>query len=364
MRSIRSLSNSLLAASFIIIAGGCDAAPEEAGDPASALSAQALSSTVSGSTITLGGLGGVTAAASAGQQRAIRSTTLTEFKDTPLFCLDCGIDYHDGPVMTGTTSVYYIFYGLFPSTRIGLGRRFFDPNSTGAVLRDLASNIGGSGYYNINTTYHQKSGAKVQNAVRYGGSVSNFYSQGKTLSQADVEAVVKAALPALGTDPNGVYFVVGAADVDATEGDGALCADFCGYHSYFRSGSTAVKYSLIGNPSRCPSSCAEQWDTTPNDNPTADAMASIVAHELSEAVTDPELDAWYRSFSGKENADICAWQFGTEYTTASGARANVKLGARDFLLQQNYIQGQNRCALFYSPFFSDVFRGTTPLHLP
>ena len=32
-------------------------------------------------------------------------------------------------------------------------------------------------------------------------------------------------------------------------------------------------------------------------------MVSIVAHELSEAVTDPDLNAWFDS-SGDENADI------------------------------------------------------------
>lgn len=39
----------------------------------------------------------------------------------------------------------------------------------------------------------------------------------------------------------------------------------------------------------------QQWGdgtATPNWNAEADGMASIIAHELSEAVTDPELNAW------------------------------------------------------------------------
>jgi len=38
-----------------------------------------------------------------------------------------------------------------------------------------------------------------------------------------------------------------------------------------------------------------------------------------------------------ENADKCAWKFGTTYTTANGQKANMKLGARDFLIQQNWV---------------------------
>ena len=42
-------------------------------------------------------------------------------------------------------------------------------------------------------------------------------------------------------------------------------------------------------------------------------MASVIAHELEEAATDPDLNAWYDS-RGYENADKCAWTFGTTYT--------------------------------------------------
>jgi len=39
-----------------------------------------------------------------------------------------------------------------------------------------------------------------------------------------------------------------------------------------------------------------QWgptgQSTPNYNAEADGMASIISHELTEAVTDPELNAW------------------------------------------------------------------------
>jgi hypothetical protein len=140
-----------------------------------------------------------------------------------------------------------------------------------------------------------------------------------------------------------------------------MCTDFCGYHFAFRDNGVAVKYAFIGSPARCPASCAEQWDSSPNNNPEADGMASVFAHELSETVTDPEVNAWFRTSNNMENGDLCAWQFGTEYTASNGSRANVRLGARDYLLQENYIQGKNVCGLSYSPFARDRV-SLTPLH--
>jgi hypothetical protein len=76
-------------------------------------------------------------------------------------------------------------------------------------------------------------------------------------------------------------------------------------------------------------------------------MASVIFHELSETVTDPDLNAWYDR-QGNENADKCAWTFGTTYTTGGGKTANVKLGSRDFLLQRNWVNsGSGLCALTY-----------------
>jgi hypothetical protein len=46
-------------------------------------------------------------------------------------------------------------------------------------------------------------------------------------------------------------------------------------------------------------------------------MVSIVAHELEEATTDPDLNAGYDS-RGEENADKCAWTFGTTSTAPNG----------------------------------------------
>ena len=76
-------------------------------------------------------------------------------------------------------------------------------------------------------------------------------------------------------------------------------------------------------------------------------MASIIAHELEEAHTDPDLNAWYDN-RGYENADKCAWTFGTTSTASNGSKYNMTLGTRQYLIQQNWVNaGSGSCAKSY-----------------
>lgn len=240
--------------------------------------------------------------------------------------------YHGGPVLLGTVRVYYVWYGGWS------GR------TAPTILADLASGLGGSPYWNINTTYHDGAGTRVSNAIALAGTTTDAYSQGTSLSSAGVLAVVTGAIGrgALPLDANGIYFVLTSPDV----AQGGFCSSYCGWHDHATVSGADVKYAFVGDASRCPSACAAQT-TGPNGDMGADAMASVVAHEAEEATTDPDLDAWYDR-RGNENADKCAWRFGTSYTTANGAKANVKLGSRDYYLQQNWVNASTgACALAY-----------------
>jgi hypothetical protein len=244
-----------------------------------------------------------------------------------------GINYHGGPVMLGTTNVYYIWYGNWSG------------NTATTILTDFASKIGGSPYFNINTTYFNGSNVKVSNSVAYKGSMSVAYPYGSSLTDAQIRSVVSDAITSgvLPKDTNGVYFVLTSADVTASSG---FCSQYCGWHTHGTIAGSDIKYSFVGNPDRCPSACAAQT-TGPNGNAGADAMVSIIAHELEEAVTDPDLNAWFDT-RGYENADKCAWTFGTTYTVANGAKANVKLDTRDYLIQRNWVNASGGyCALMY-----------------
>src|SRR5215471_21769786 len=244
-----------------------------------------------------------------------------------------GILYHGGPVMLGTVNVYYIWYGTWSG------------NTATTILTDLAGSLGGSPYYNINTTYSDGVGTKLSNAIVYAGSTNDAYSRGTSLTDAQIQGVVSDAIAsgALVKDTNGVYFVLTSADVTASSG---FCTQYCGWHTHGTIVGSDIKYAFIGNPDRCPSACAAQT-TGPNGNAGADGMASIIAHELEESASDPDLNAWYDR-RGAENADKCAWTFGATYTSATGAKANLKLGTRDFLIQRNWVNASGGyCALSF-----------------
>src|SRR6266403_6148349 len=136
-----------------------------------------------------------------------------------------GIRYHGGPVMSTAqgVNVYFIWYGNWSS-----------PSDTAAqsIVTDFIKNLGGSRYFNINTTYYDYGAGgpdPVRNRVNYAGSITDSYSYGAALTDNDVgniaqNAVVSGKFP---LDQNGVYFVLTSADVDETSG---LCTTYCAFH--------------------------------------------------------------------------------------------------------------------------------------
>jgi len=233
--------------------------------------------------------------------------------------------YHGGPVMTASTgvNVYVIWYGNWAG------------NTATTVLPEFLSHLGGSPYWHINTTYYDAAGQHISDTVTLAGQTTDNYSKGTSLSDAKVWAVVKAAIQSkrLPKDPNGLYFVLTSKDVNETSG---FCTQYCGWHTHATLGTQDIKYSFVGDASRCLSACAAQ-STGPNGNAGADGMASVIAHELEEAASDPDLNAWYFA-SGSENADQCAWTFGTQYTAPNGAKANMNINGHDYLIQRNWVQ--------------------------
>src|SRR5713226_8268707 len=89
-----------------------------------------------------------------------------------------GIFYHGGPLMLGTPTMYYIWYGNWSS------------NTAVSILSEFGQFLGGSPYYNINTTYYDGSNTHLSNSITFGPSATDSYSQGTALSDSGVQAVV------------------------------------------------------------------------------------------------------------------------------------------------------------------------------
>jgi hypothetical protein len=238
------------------------------------------------------------------------------------------ISYHGGPVIQ-TPTVYLIWYGNWNQANSS------DTPSGQQIVRDFVSNIGGSPYFQINLSY----GGGITSGVISGGETSDAYSHGTRLSDSSVQAVVTSAISSgrLPYNTNGVYFVLTSSDVSERSG---FCTQYCGWHTAATPSVGHIRYAFVGNANRCLNACAAQT-TSPNGNAGVDGMISVIAHELEEATTDPDLNAWYDS-TGAENADKCAWTFGhAQYQVANGSWANVHLGLRDFLIQRNLYHNLN-----------------------
>jgi len=249
------------------------------------------------------------------------------------------ISYHGGPVI-GAPNVYVIWYGAWTDNQK-------------LIITDFLNSIGGSPYFNVNTTYSISS-TPINGLVTYSGAaVSTYIPAGgpaAILSDLDIQNIV--ATSSLPPDANGIYFVLTGSDIRK---DG-FCTSYCGWHTHATLGGSDIKYSFVGNPTACPlagasvGSCAAQTAHSPNGDVGVDAMISVIAHELEEATTDPDLNAWWNTRNGAENADTCAWTFGSQYIV-NGAYANMHLGARDFLIQRNLVRaaGANYCVKGLSP---------------
>ena len=255
------------------------------------------------------------------------------------------ITYHNGPLIS-TPVIYYIWYGNWNqagTSNTAAGQK---------ILQDFARTIGGSSHYAINTSY-STNGYTITSNVLFGGETTVGYTKGTSLSDAQIQQVVFEAINHtngnLPYDASGVYFVLTSSDVTASSG---FCTQYCGWHTSAASTfGGRVRYSFVGNAARCISSCAAQA-TGPNGNGGVDGMVSIITHELEESATDADpgsAPGWYDR-RGAENADKCAWTFGSAVSGPVGAQWNVQLGTgtalqRNYLIQRNlkFISGGSKC---------------------
>eukprot|EP00884_Botryococcus_braunii_P017798 jgi/Botrbrau1/4701/Bobra.0218s0022.1 len=265
-------------------------------------------------------------------KRAFITANFTGKKALPQY----GIQFHGGPV-TNPLRFYYIWYGTWP-----IGNKSPTDTTTVKILEDLAKSLGGSCIWSTTTTYTDRNGVPISNSLNFAGSISvtqrHVCYQTSTIdynSISNIAACLRRNNYVANT-ANTQYMVLASKDIRFS----GYCSSWCGWHDYM--GGNIVGY--VGSSASC-SSCTSQT-RSPNNNAEADSMASTIFHELTETATDPHIDAWYNQ-NENENADLCAWTYGTKYTTPSpgGGKYNTRTtcpaGAsncvsRYWLLQQNW----------------------------
>ncbi|HET8890898.1 MAG TPA: hypothetical protein VFQ41_18490 [Candidatus Angelobacter sp.] len=239
-----------------------------------------------------------------------------------------GINYNGGPVLKGTVPIYIIWYGNWNGTGSNTA-------ATQTIIRTLIGGLNNSGYEKINSTYGDATG-NVSGGMTLAGETTDTGSQGTRLRNSRISAAISAKLTsgALPTDASGVYLFLSSSDVK----ESGFCTQFCGFHTRQTLNGADIKWAFIGNVDQCPSGCEAQTvgpNSVTGSGGGADGMANVIAHETEEAISDPDLNAWFDA-SGQENADKCNFRFGTTSIAGNGAHFNQTLGGLNFLLQMNW----------------------------
>jgi hypothetical protein len=252
------------------------------------------------------------------------------------------IKYHGGPVLLGTVPIFVIYYGDVP-------------DNARMIINDFFANLSNSGQYDVNQTYYNAQLTRISGTLQFVSAADAYhddYSQGKgtTLGSTSIPKIIKAAIDTQGLPPadaTGVYFVITSPDQKVS----GFCTSFCAYHTHTTINNTDIKYALVPDPGQACTGCdgnvaVYSENATPNGDRGADEVTDSAFHELSEAVSDPDLNAWYTT-NGAENGDLCNYIYGATYL-ANGVHANAHLGTRDYLIQTIWKNiGAGSCANTY-----------------
>jgi hypothetical protein len=221
----------------------------------------------------------------------------------------------------------------------------------GSLLGFFLTHLGGSSYFNINTTYYGDmaylgggtSNAYVTGYLQY----SQYFADPNPVPASPTDAQMAAELNAaflngnLTWDPTGstIYAIFTPSHINAGGGFGT---QYCAYHGHFlvdsRIDSRGVNALYAVEPYNADTPNCTAQTVTPNGDLGADTEVNTTAHELEESVTDGEgfrSPAWYDA-SGNENGDKCAWVWGPYTTLPTGAAWNINVGGVNFLVQENW----------------------------
>jgi hypothetical protein len=251
-----------------------------------------------------------------------------------------GISYHGGPVLQAQTKVAAVYWGGSPLFQGGPALGASGAGSAdGSLVGFFLNHLGGSSYFNINTTYTD--GVRnIVNAVSYTefwAADHNVPASGSAPSDADMLAILQYAFNnnKLTYDAGTLYAIFTPSGVNLGGGFGT---QYCAYHYHgsvvVNGTSKNVLYAAMPYNQQYPGICTN-GTAAPNGDAGADAEVNTLAHELEETTTDEMGNAWF-DVRGYENADKCAWTWGTTQNNGTGVW-NITVGGLNFLVQQNWI---------------------------
>lgn len=165
------------------------------------------------------------------------------------------------------------------------------------------------------------------------------------LGPNDILTLVYTAASVFGTGYGHIYHIFFAPGIDVCANDALTqCYSpdnfatffFCAFHS-------SVDFTDIGHVlfSVQPYANAVGCNVNPPspNGPVVDSQANVLSHELIEAITDPDGDAWWNTYSlalfGNEIADECA--------QSSFSYSNVQISGHWYEIQPEYSNQSHGC---------------------
>jgi hypothetical protein len=227
---------------------------------------------------------------------------------------------HGGPVIH-SARVVSIFWG--PSWGTGGA-----DNGTANHIIAFFNQFGTSSHYAVITQYYD-SGGSIQTTSLGNTAWFDSSTPPTNVTDAAIQGEVLKYLSQhnLTADPSTIYEVFLPASSYSSDGSATSCGGpnlrYCAYHGHFSSGGRDVKYAAMPYPS-C-GGCQSAGFTA------AQNFDHFSCHETREAVTDPDLNAWYDR-RGYEADDKCAWSpapfldggFGYQWEWSNAAGGCVK----------------------------------------
>jgi IPT/TIG domain len=269
-------------------------------------------------------------------------------------------EYHGGPVMTSNTN-YALYWDppgapAYPAGyQAGLNRWFEDlahdsggVQNTDSVLTQYKDSLGES------AKYESTFGGALIDEDPYPPSGCAFAGyECLTEEQIDEEITHYVETNGLPQDLSHEYFLLTPEGVescfDATEN---YCSvgipapeGFCAYHNFVSAPGGPIVIAndpFLTEPGACV--IAEEQ---PNESVSDHTLNGGLAHEHSESITDPELNAWYGE--GGEVGDKCSnyrqlTELGNPLGHATdGAQYNQVVNGHFYLYQQEWSNANNEC---------------------
>jgi hypothetical protein len=254
--------------------------------------------------------------------------------------------YHGGPVEQ-VPAVYISWWG--PEWSAGFSTGGYTSAQLQTYMTGFFSNVGGSGWANIDTQYCQGVAKGTVNCGSAGTHVTNPKGQLKgtwndttavpsSPSQTDINNAAIRLEQHFGYSANATYFVFTPTG-KSQSGFAGVGGNWCAYHSEVNSGGKPVFFAYMPYQTDAGQSCGENFINAKNDsygNGYFDGFSVVGGHEYAEAVTDPYTAsgnyAWYDS-SGNEIGDKCAWAatstditLGSHYYAVQPLWSNVNSG--------------------------------------